>query len=133
VLNDLQHMPSSVKKHRKNTEPESCQTTKMFSFYLSYSSLDRLVKNCVTLSRFLHEAAAFLARNNWICYKGWAGKITWTGDKCYTQQKGIVLLQDPYCCVNCITHKLSKFPSYVATSIVAVLQPQGMHYSVISW
>jgi len=44
--------PSSMKKHRKSTEPESHQTAKMF--FLSSSSSDGLAQNCVTLSRWFH-------------------------------------------------------------------------------
>ena len=134
MLNDLQHMPSSTKKHHKSTAPESRRTTKMFSFFLS----DRLFKNSVTLWQwFLHKAAAFLARNDWICYKGWAGKITWTGDKWYTlytySKRGLFFYKILIVVRTAVTHKLSEFPSFVATSIVAVLRPQGMHYSIISW
>ena len=38
---------SGAKKHRESTEPERCQTAKMF-FFLSSSTSDRLVLNRVT-------------------------------------------------------------------------------------
>jgi len=49
--------PSSAKKHRKSTEPKVARWPKCF---LSSSSSDRLVQNCMTLSRwFSHKITAF--------------------------------------------------------------------------
>ena len=47
----MNNTPSGMKKYCESTEPESCQMAKMF---LSFSSLDGLVQNCVTLSRWFH-------------------------------------------------------------------------------
>ena len=57
-----------------------------------------------------------------------AGKIAWTADKCYMQQKALFPHKDP-CHVNCSTIicALSKFPSaFVATSIVIVSSYCGL-------
>jgi len=58
----MNNMPTGMKKHCKSTEPESCQTAKMF-FHLSSSSSssssDWLVHNYVTLSQwFSHKTAS---------------------------------------------------------------------------
>ena len=52
---------SKQKKHRKSTEPESCQTAKIFCFLSSScSSSDGLIQNRVTLWWwFSHKTAAF--------------------------------------------------------------------------
>ena len=53
------NMPTGAKKHRENTEPESHQMAKCFSFFFFFL-FRQASSNCVTLSQwFSHKTAAF--------------------------------------------------------------------------
>jgi len=57
--------PSSAKKQVPDQKVAKWPTVLLSFFFFSFSSLDRLVQNCVTLSHFLCKTASFYTEHRW--------------------------------------------------------------------